>query len=186
MSLDQSFFMRTASIIAAALFIAGPLPAQTATAESGPSMAPVPFAVGEELVFHAKFGVIPAGSARMRVEGIDTVRGRVGVPRGVCRRRRRSVLPRPRSVRELDRRGDVVLAPSPARDLRGSILPQDDVRDHAGERRISEKRRAAEADGREPARRRLVHICHPRRAAFVLAKRGATTATSCRTATRWS
>ncbi len=40
-------------------------------------MAPVPFAVGEELVFHAKFGVIPAGTARMRVEGIDTVRGRV-------------------------------------------------------------------------------------------------------------
>jgi hypothetical protein len=39
-------------------------------------MAPVPFAVGEELVFHAKFGVIPAGTARMRVEGIDTVRGR--------------------------------------------------------------------------------------------------------------
>ena len=38
--------------------------------------APVPFTVGEELVFHAKFGAIPAGTARMRVEGIDTVRGR--------------------------------------------------------------------------------------------------------------
>ena len=36
----------------------------------------VPFAVGEELVFHAKFGVLPAGTARMRVEGVDTVRGR--------------------------------------------------------------------------------------------------------------
>jgi Protein of unknown function (DUF3108) len=69
--------MRTAAVIAAAFFIAGPLHAQTATAESGSSMAPVPFAVGEELVFHAKFGVIPAGTARMRVEGIDTVRGRV-------------------------------------------------------------------------------------------------------------
>jgi hypothetical protein len=76
MSPDQGSFMRTAAVIAAAFFIAGPLPAQTATAESGPSMAPVPFAVGEELVFHAKFGVIPAGTARMRVEGIDTVRGR--------------------------------------------------------------------------------------------------------------
>lgn len=54
----------------AALFIAGPLTAQAATP------APVPFSVGEELVFHAKFGVVPAGTARMRVEGIDTVRGR--------------------------------------------------------------------------------------------------------------
>src|SRR5438874_8929087 len=54
----------------AALFIAGPLAAQAATP------VPVPFSVGEELVFHAKFGVLPAGTARMRVEGIDTVRGR--------------------------------------------------------------------------------------------------------------
>jgi len=68
--------MRATAIVAAAFFIAGPLPAQTATAESAPP-APVPFSVGEELVFHAKFGVLPAGSARMRVEGIDTVRGRV-------------------------------------------------------------------------------------------------------------
>lgn len=37
---------------------------------------PVPFAVGEELVYHATFGHLPAGTARMRVEGIDTVRGR--------------------------------------------------------------------------------------------------------------
>jgi hypothetical protein len=39
--------------------------------------APVPFAVGEELVFKATFGKIPAGTARMRVEGIDTIRGRL-------------------------------------------------------------------------------------------------------------
>jgi hypothetical protein len=76
MSSNQSFLMRVPAIAAAALFIAAPLPAQAATAEPGPSAAPVPFAVGEELVFHAKFGVIPAGTARMRVEGIDTVRGR--------------------------------------------------------------------------------------------------------------
>lgn len=37
--------------------------------------APVPFTVGEELAFHATFGVLPAGTARMRVEGIDTIRG---------------------------------------------------------------------------------------------------------------
>jgi hypothetical protein len=61
--------------LAAALFIAGPLSAQAATPVPG-SPAPVPFAVGEELVYHATFGVLPAGTARMRVEGIDTVRGR--------------------------------------------------------------------------------------------------------------
>lgn len=38
--------------------------------------APVPFAVGEELRYKATFGGIPAGSARMRVEGIEVVRGR--------------------------------------------------------------------------------------------------------------
>src|SRR4051812_22197253 len=39
--------------------------------------AAVPFAVGEELVYHATLGGLPAGTARMRVEGIDTVRGRL-------------------------------------------------------------------------------------------------------------
>jgi hypothetical protein len=68
--------MRTATTTAAALFIAGPLPAQPATAVQATSIAAVPFSVGEELTFHAKFGVLPAGTARMRVEGIDTVRGR--------------------------------------------------------------------------------------------------------------
>ena len=38
--------------------------------------AQVPFAVGEELVFRATFGGLPAGTARMRVDGIDIVRGR--------------------------------------------------------------------------------------------------------------
>jgi hypothetical protein len=38
--------------------------------------APVPYTVGEELTYGAKFGVIPAGSARMRVDGVETVRGR--------------------------------------------------------------------------------------------------------------
>ena len=51
------------------------IPAVTA-APAGAPIAAVPFAVGEELVFKAKFGKIPAGSAKMRVAGIDTVRGR--------------------------------------------------------------------------------------------------------------
>ena len=38
--------------------------------------APAPFAVGEELIYKATFGVIPAGTARMRVDGIELVRGR--------------------------------------------------------------------------------------------------------------
>jgi hypothetical protein len=38
--------------------------------------APVPFAVGEELVYRATFGGLPAGQARMRVDGIELVRGR--------------------------------------------------------------------------------------------------------------
>ncbi|MEP6621448.1 MAG: DUF3108 domain-containing protein, partial [bacterium] len=38
--------------------------------------APAPFAVGEELTYKATFGVLPAGTARMRVDGIDLIRGR--------------------------------------------------------------------------------------------------------------
>ena len=38
--------------------------------------AAVPFSVGEELTYKATFGGIPAGTARMRVEGIELVRGR--------------------------------------------------------------------------------------------------------------
>jgi hypothetical protein len=47
-----------------------------APAASTGSTVTVPFAVGEELTFRATFGVLPAGSARMCVEGIDTVRSR--------------------------------------------------------------------------------------------------------------
>jgi hypothetical protein len=61
---------RNAAAIAAALFISTSLLAQTSTA------AAVPFVVGEELVFRATFGKLPAGTAKMRVAGIDTVRGR--------------------------------------------------------------------------------------------------------------
>lgn len=48
-----------------------------ATAETTRTKAaPVPFAVGEELTYKATFGGIPAGTARMRVDGIELVRGR--------------------------------------------------------------------------------------------------------------
>jgi hypothetical protein len=72
----ESFLTRAAATVAATLYIAGPLPAQPATTAQTTSIAAVPFTVGEELVFHATFGVLPAGTARMRVEGIDSVRGR--------------------------------------------------------------------------------------------------------------
>jgi hypothetical protein len=47
-----------------------------APSRSSVVFAPAPFAVGEELTYKATFGGIPAGSARMRVDGIETVRGR--------------------------------------------------------------------------------------------------------------
>ena len=63
------------AIVAALAAFAVRAEAQPSVAQSAP-MAAVPFAVGEELVFHARFGVLPAGTARMRVDGIDTIRGR--------------------------------------------------------------------------------------------------------------
>jgi hypothetical protein len=50
--------------------------AVTAPVASIAGRAPVPYRVGEELTYKAKFGAIPAGTARMRVEGVETVRGR--------------------------------------------------------------------------------------------------------------
>lgn len=51
-------------------------PSVAAVGASAIIMAPVPFSVGEELIYKATFGGIPAGSARMRVDGIELVRGR--------------------------------------------------------------------------------------------------------------
>lgn len=48
----------------------------TSAARTAVFFAPAPFAVGEELAYKATFGVLPAGTARMRVDGIDLVRGR--------------------------------------------------------------------------------------------------------------
>jgi len=47
-----------------------------ASAAGAQSTARLPFTVGEELTYHATFARIPAGTARMRVASIDTVRGR--------------------------------------------------------------------------------------------------------------
>jgi hypothetical protein len=58
---------RAAHLLALAVAIAAPLGAQRAR---------VPFSVGEELSYRVTFGVIPAGSAKMRVDAIDTIRGR--------------------------------------------------------------------------------------------------------------
>lgn len=68
----------TAAIVWAAPAAAQAVPsAPTRLASSVvPVLAPVPFAVGEELVYRATFGGIPAGTARMKVEGITEIRGR--------------------------------------------------------------------------------------------------------------
>src|SRR5215217_2932825 len=58
------------------------LSAQATMLSAAPPVAPVaaraavPYGVGEELSYRATFGGIPAGSARMRVDGIEIVRGR--------------------------------------------------------------------------------------------------------------
>ena len=66
---------------AALLFPAAAVAQPAALATSSPAItatavAPVPFSVGEELTYKATFGGIPAGTARMRVTGIEMVRGR--------------------------------------------------------------------------------------------------------------
>ena len=53
--------------------IAAPL---ASTSRASVVFAPVPFAVGEELTYKASFAGLPAGSARMRVDGIEMIRGR--------------------------------------------------------------------------------------------------------------
>ena len=62
---------RNAIFAAAALLIGAELSAQKSA-----SPARVPFTVGEELTYRASFGGIDAGTARLRVDRIDTVRGR--------------------------------------------------------------------------------------------------------------
>jgi len=69
--------------IAASAAIAGssadaqaPLLAAASPTPAVGARAVVPFSVGEELTYKATFGGIPAGTARMRVAGVETIRGR--------------------------------------------------------------------------------------------------------------
>lgn len=73
------------ALAGAVAFLAVPTAgAQTAAFASAPVALPpapvvlaaVPFAVGEELTYKATFGGLPAGTARMRVDGVELVRGR--------------------------------------------------------------------------------------------------------------
>jgi hypothetical protein len=70
-----------ASVVIAAVtpLRAGAQPVQLAVASPVAPVvgrAPVPYRVGEELTYKARFGAIPAGTARMRVDGVELVRGR--------------------------------------------------------------------------------------------------------------
>ena len=88
--MSRSLLRRAAGLVTGALLaataaqaqpapvaLASPAPAvPSAAAVTVASFAPVPFAVGEELRYKATFGGVRAGTARMRVEGIELVRGR--------------------------------------------------------------------------------------------------------------
>lgn len=67
------------AMLAALAFCAAPRAgAQTtpaADSDAAPATRPVPFPVGEHLVFGAKYGFISVGTATMDVVGIDTIRG---------------------------------------------------------------------------------------------------------------
>ena len=70
------------ALAASAVLVPAPARAQaTMLATTAPlatvgGRAAVPYSVGEELTYRATFGGIPAGTARMRVAGVETVRGR--------------------------------------------------------------------------------------------------------------
>ncbi|HKR56834.1 MAG TPA: DUF3108 domain-containing protein [Gemmatimonadales bacterium] len=69
---------RMAMLAAIALFAAPRAGAQNtpvADSNAAPATRPVPFPVGEHLVFGAKYGFISVGTATMDVVGIDTIRG---------------------------------------------------------------------------------------------------------------
>jgi len=64
-------------MVGAAGALAQPAPSQEIqVAGTTINVAQVPYAVGEELTYRASFGGIHAGTARMRVDGVEMVRGR--------------------------------------------------------------------------------------------------------------
>jgi hypothetical protein len=65
-----------ATLGAGAPGVASAQPAPTPVSAAAFRAAPVPFAVGEELKYSASFAGIRAGSATMKVAGIENVRGR--------------------------------------------------------------------------------------------------------------
>jgi hypothetical protein len=69
-------FAASAAIAPARLSAQAPMLSASAPLATVSGRAVVPYGVGEELTYKATFGGIPAGTARMRVEGVETVRGR--------------------------------------------------------------------------------------------------------------
>jgi hypothetical protein len=69
-------FAASAAFAPAAASAQAPMLAASVPATPVAARAAVPYAVGEELTYKATFGGIHAGTARMRVEGIETIRGR--------------------------------------------------------------------------------------------------------------
>lgn len=69
-------FAAAAAIAPARLSAQATLLSATVPVASIGTRAAVPFNVGEELTYKATFGGLPAGTARMRVDGVETVRGR--------------------------------------------------------------------------------------------------------------
>ena len=64
-------------MVSAAAAVAQPVEIQAVRSTVGTvNAASVPYAVGEELTYKASLGGISAGTARMRVDGIEAVRGR--------------------------------------------------------------------------------------------------------------
>ena len=66
----------SAAIAPATAFAQAPMLTASWPIASVSGRAVVPYGVGEELTYKATFGGIPAGTASMRVQGIETIRGR--------------------------------------------------------------------------------------------------------------
>ena len=69
-------FAASAAIAPARLSAQAPMLSASSHVAPVSGRAAVPYGVGEELTYKATFGGIPAGTARMRVEGVEAVRGR--------------------------------------------------------------------------------------------------------------
>ena len=69
-------FAASAAMSSGKLGAQTPMLSASAALASVSGRADVPYGVGEELTYKATFGRLPAGTARMRVEGIEWVRGR--------------------------------------------------------------------------------------------------------------